>query len=329
MTTPTIEFTELQAVDFALGAFLATVFTPLAPVGPKEWQEFLARPLKEKIYRGSYENPADFIKALQASGVKDVKLPLVYYFRKPGFTNADNGKSVKGKARQNDDKFFNITALPISLDYRLYLLAWDTPALDKLGLAWYRHINSICSTFPVNYKVDTETFDVNCYVDDNRTVTLSDSSSLYVEGKRLYGIMTALTVKTQVLIGAVSPVPPDFVTVEVELKTPRSERYVVAIGDGVTETFIFDSLAWFGRTRPFNEMSVKFFANRVPAGEDTGLPAITKIFTLGATEHTLTATVFNPIGRSEINVVPPLPAGTELAIKYDNGPGIVGAFTHE
>ncbi len=208
------EFSELQAVDFGLGAHVAAAFQGLADVGTKEWREFLKRPANRKVYRHDSEGPQEFIHALMAARKAEVsvpitgervnaaELPVVYYFRKPGLTNSDETKPNRGRYSWNDlkTKALNLMMMPLSLDYQLYLLAWDKPTLDKMQLAFYAWA-TLHDKFVCKYRIAGEILDVKAFVQDHRTVTFTDASQAQ-DGNRLYAVTMPITINTQVLAGA-------------------------------------------------------------------------------------------------------------------------------
>jgi hypothetical protein len=314
-----IEISELQAVDFALGTFIAKAFAGQRNAGSKEWREFLTRPIKEQIYRGDHDDPAEFVKALQKATGQSTQFPVVYYFRKPGFTNSDNNKGTRSKAVTNGGKSFDLITLPISLDYRFYLLAWDKPTLDKMALAWYAYICAKNAEFAVKYQVDSEVFAVSAVVADNRTVTLSDITPPSTEpGIRhpFHGVMTGLTINTQILQGAPVPAPPDTIFIEVGLLNFRTERYSVAVADGQATAFAFDTTVRFGKFISFQPGLVEIHAGRHYVGRDNGSGLLEGAVTIDTVVHTLTGTVDYETGAAYPFITPPLPTGSEVSIKY-------------
>jgi len=216
------EFSELQAVDFGLGAFIAGAFNGLnAQVGPKEYREFLSRPTNRKIYRHDADSPSEFLKAFRSAkraekseggGVKTnpVELPVIYYFRKPGLTNGTNREMTRrgrysyaegeGGALTNAYKFI---VLPLVLDYRLFILSWDKPALDKIQLAWYAYATRN-DKFLCRYRIgETDLFDTQAYILDHKAMLFSDESvPPGQDAGRLYAVSTGLQISTDVIFGA-------------------------------------------------------------------------------------------------------------------------------
>lgn len=325
-----IEISELQAVDFALGTFIAKAFAGQNPnSGSKEWREFLGRDVKQQIYRGDHDDPAEFIKALQKTTGQTVQFPLIYYFRKPGFTNSDNNRAIHGKGVANGGKSFNMVALPISLDYRFYLLAWDKPTLDKLSLVWYAYVNAKNARFTTKYMIDGEPFDeIPANIADNRTVTMSDNTPQSAEaGSRppFYGVMSGMTVNTQVLQGAPVPAPPETIFIEVGLLNYRTERHSVAVSDGVATAFEFTTSGRFGKPTAFRPGFVEIYVGRHYMGSDDGNGLLKGTSTIDGTVYTLSGTVDYELGNVFPVITPVLPVGMEISIKYSTEQNMIAA----
>lgn len=220
------EFSELQAVDFGLGAFIAQAYTGMNPeVGPRKFREFLTRPVNRQIYRHDTDSPAQFVKDLQAAKkterevaggkiVNQVELPVIYYYRKPGMSNVDDVKSLRGRYSYSDERLsaFNFLVLPLVLDYTMVFLAWDKPSMDKLELGWYAHI-SRHDRFNTRYRIGEEEFDVLAIIGGHTSILLSDiTSQIGPEFGRMYAVSTGLQVSTQVIYGA-GVFPPEEITI--------------------------------------------------------------------------------------------------------------------
>jgi hypothetical protein len=204
------EFSELQAIDFSLGAYIMEAFEGLNPnTGPKQWREFLTRAVNKKIFREETDTPAEFLKNLSSSGktetvVDGVKLrlpqlPVTYYYRKPGMTNGDTRNFPK-KIVTNGTKLFDITMSPLVLDYHIVFAAWDKLSIDKMQIAWYQYVIKK-TRFTIQYEIAGEAFDVSAAVRDPYTIMFSDISIPKTEG-RLFAVDTLLTIETSVLFGA-------------------------------------------------------------------------------------------------------------------------------
>ena len=216
----TNEFSELQAVDFALGAYIVGAFSGLNPAtGPKQWREFLTRENTKRIFRDDVDSPAEFLQRLSASGKTETvqdgiksrlpQLPLVYYYRKPGMTNGE-GRNFPSRIVSTDDrtKIFELTASPLSLDYHIVFAAWDKLSLDKMQLAWYQYVIRQ-SHFDVQYELGGEALEVLAAVNDPKTIMFADASIPRTDG-RLFAVDSTLTIDTSILFGAevVPPAPP-------------------------------------------------------------------------------------------------------------------------
>jgi hypothetical protein len=151
-------YSELQTLDFALGAYLNGIFSNISLHGPKEFQEFLQRPANKKIFRHRADDTATFIRDFinheagkQTPGTPTdteirnfLNLPCVNYFRRPGLVVSDEliinhmGKSVTF----TDDlgTAFSLDCVPLTLTYGLRFVAWDDLTLDKMMLAYVNHV---------------------------------------------------------------------------------------------------------------------------------------------------------------------------------------------
>lgn len=221
----TNELSELQAVDFALGGFIAAAFTGLSQeTGPKEWREFLGRTTAAQIYRHDAESPAAFVKALQGSGLAKagkqnaLPLPVVYYSRKPGMTNSnDRSKPLDHRYVVADSlkHVYRMKFLRLDLDYSLTFVAWDRPTLDKMCLAWYAYITGADRAM-ATYRIGSETMEIPVTIDDHCNLTFTDASEPSESG-RLFAANTTYTVNTLVLFGAEIPDPPSTMRIEYQI----------------------------------------------------------------------------------------------------------------
>lgn len=212
------DMTELQAVDFALGAVIASAFTGLSEVGPANYVRFLQRPVVEKIYRTEHADAKELLDKITSDRIGSSSgadaqnrpdLPLVGYFRKPGLTNGDF-IAVSGKRLRWSESLLNalhVATLPVTLDYSMTLAAWDKPALDKLCLAWYAKVAWLKRTrFIVPAKVGGEILDVPAALTTPKEILFSDASVLASE-QRLYAVTIGLQIQTQVIVGeAIDPI---------------------------------------------------------------------------------------------------------------------------
>ncbi len=216
------EFSELQAIDFSLGAYIMGAFEGLNPnTGPKQWREFLTRAVNKKIFREETDTPAEFLKNLSSSGktetvVDGVKLrlpqlPVTYYYRKPGMTNGDARNFPNKVVTTDGTKLFDITMSPLVLDYHIVFAAWDKLSIDKMQIAWYQYVIKK-TRFTIQYELAGEAFDVGAAVQDPYTIMFSDISIPKTEG-RLFAVDTLLTIGTSVLFGA-EVSPPQIITIE-------------------------------------------------------------------------------------------------------------------
>ncbi len=224
------EFSELQAVDFGLGAFIAAAFSDLNPDrGPKGYREFLSRPANRQIYRHDADTPKDFVQAFlaaqaaakTAAGAKInlIEMPLVYYFRKPGLTNGTDreatrrGRYVWSEGEEELLNAYQFMVLPLVLDYRMFFLAWDKPTLDKLQLAWYAYA-SRHDKFTCRYRLGSEDiFEISAFMQDHKSLLCSDESvPPGQDTRRVYAVSAGMQIATDVIVGAGAE-PPEAVTI--------------------------------------------------------------------------------------------------------------------
>jgi hypothetical protein len=215
--TTAFEFSELQAVDFAFGRLLATAFDGLADKGPVAYRRFLERASNEKIVRHDYDAPHDFISAYMGARKAEqpvdantkrnrVDLPIVAYCRKPGMKNAeDRGGIHHDHVRWADggQTPVKMSVLPITLEYKLMMLAWDKLTLDKLQLAWYAFVSNHPGNhhvFDVPYQICDSPFVVKAFIQDSKAFETMDIS-LTKDEMRIFGVEATITVVTQVIMG--------------------------------------------------------------------------------------------------------------------------------
>jgi len=211
------ETSELQAVDFGLGRCIASAFDGLAAVGPVDYKEFIARDSDKQIFRHDFDAPHDFISSYvggrKGSRVVDshttanvLDLPLIAYCRKPGIKNEeDRGGMSRGKIRWDEalENAFRLSVMPLTLEYKMMTLAWDTLTLDKLQLAWYAYISDRKAgnhIFTVEYLIDAKPLDVKAFIKDTKAIETMDISLTKEEG-RVFGVEQTLIVTSQILFG--------------------------------------------------------------------------------------------------------------------------------
>lgn len=223
------EFSELQAVDFGLGAFIAASLAGMnAQAGPKGFREFLGRPTNRQIYRHDAGTPAEFLKAYRGAKAAEktvagakanlVELPLIYYFRKPGLTNGTDkemtrrGRYMFAEGEAGLENAYKFMVLPLVFDYKVFFLAWDKPTLDKLQLAWYAY-TSRHDKFTCRYQVGeaADVFEVQAYLFDHKSLLCADESVPPGQDmSRVYAVSTALQIGTDIIYGAGVDVPEEF-----------------------------------------------------------------------------------------------------------------------
>ncbi len=208
------ETSELQALDFALGASILSAFQNCAYKGPANWIKFLQAEPKDKIFRIDHEDSLSLIKALEnkektSSG--KASLPVVAYFRKPGLTNGDLTANVVNKTMFDEQlsSSMRLSFLPVAIDYSMTFAAWDMLTLDKMQIAWYAHMarNYRANRFIYPVMIDTEVLEVPVNFVDPKTVIFSDTSPPKQEAGRIYSVSYDFTVNTQLVVGEAVTVP--------------------------------------------------------------------------------------------------------------------------
>lgn len=140
---------DTRDIDIGLGNFLATLLDKLRESDPVKYAPFYKytkRSLQKKLILSSETDPKRFLRqARQRYFDKDgtanadhrEALPLVYFHRVLGFEQSLDGSEIKAK---NVGEVFNesgvkiavVDALPTTINYMVYVLAWDNGTLDKL-----------------------------------------------------------------------------------------------------------------------------------------------------------------------------------------------------
>lgn len=217
-----LEISELQNVDFSLGLHLSQAFTNFNPTyGPKQYQEFMTRPVAKQFYRGDWDEPAAFIRAIRTAestayttpdgkrvGTPD--LPVIYYFRKPGFNFGDT--EFKEAYRrlpvwsEDETQAYEVLLFPTVLTYQLKILSWDKPALDTITLIMGAHIYE-SYLFDLKYTVaGYDITPIQAEIRDHRQLRFEDESMPAEEG-RLWVVGAEFEVHTQILMGEAVSIP--------------------------------------------------------------------------------------------------------------------------
>lgn len=203
-----IEMSSLQGVDIALGVFLADAYTNHdGAKGPKAWQDFLTRPMNQRIYRYDPLDIPSFLKVIKASGkmkktdtagntVSERVLPIIGYSRKPGISNADDPFHIQsGWLTTSHGGRIKTRMTKVQVDYSVRWLAWDRNTIDVLVSAWARHIVKH-GTFPSYFTAaGIELLEIDCQIQNHTTFSISDASVIQ-EGIRIYAGETIFTVET-------------------------------------------------------------------------------------------------------------------------------------
>jgi hypothetical protein len=227
------EFSELFAIDVCVGAQILEAFKGLSG-GPKEFQQFLARPDNLKVMRHDTDAVQSFLKSYIADvkaqtsatvGGHRVNLPLLpvcWYCRKPGLASSDmhvDGPFNKWKTLwagpSDEPTVAKIRMLSVALNYNMAFVTRDKPALDKLLLAWFAYIadtRSLHHRFKVPYHINVPVgdgldVDMPAEIRDPKSCAFEDAT--VSELGNFYAASTSIEVHAAVLIGeAVSVVDP-------------------------------------------------------------------------------------------------------------------------
>jgi len=218
------EISELQSVDFSMGSYIAGAFANLeASKGPSQFNEFLTRPVAKKIYRHEFETPTDLIRSLRGSRKNEVtqvdgkisnlpQLPIVVYSRKPGMITNDDRRPIKRSVTGVSDdptKVFEVLILPVTLEYKLALVAWDMPTLDRLQLVWYAYA-AFNDKFLAKWVIGEEVFETTGIIEDHQAIAFTDTSEVGESG-RLYAAETDIRVSVQIAFGKAVSIPGELI----------------------------------------------------------------------------------------------------------------------
>lgn len=208
-------YSTIQAVDFALGGYIAKVFPQKEVIhGAKNWQAFNRRPVKEKIMRGDFETVTEVMAAIESSQKQvstnskvkynSVSLPMVAYGRKANISPADPdaGAIIKKTVKAEGD--IELILAQIEIDYRIMLMAWDIPTLDQMQMAWMFY-----SAFHADLsytEVEGQSLELSARILDAKTPMFEDASISSKES-RLHAVIIPIQVQTYVAQGQVVEVP--------------------------------------------------------------------------------------------------------------------------
>jgi hypothetical protein len=217
-----LEISELQNLDFSLGVHLSGAFTNFNPnYGPKQYQEFMSRPVSKQIYRCEQDEPAAFIRAIRTAeatayttsdgkrvGTSD--LPVIYYFRKPGFSFGDTEfkEAYRRLPAWSEDgtQAYETLMFPTVMTYQLKILSWDKPTLDTITLIMGAHLYE-SYIFNLKYAIDGyDITPIQAEIRDHRQIRFEDESLPAEEG-RLWVVGTEFEVHTQILMGEAVTIP--------------------------------------------------------------------------------------------------------------------------
>lgn len=150
-------FSQLRPIDVAFGGVIQDAYQHVSPTGhAKGFQSFLDRETKQRVYRGRYDDPVDFLKAVRskqeqvitsASGeeLNQALLPVIYYYRHLNYGLSDAANSPKTMGMHYYDtkgKHHIADAISLDISYRIVFMAYDSVTLDALVTAFLFHINT-------------------------------------------------------------------------------------------------------------------------------------------------------------------------------------------
>lgn len=216
--------TDLQSVDFCLGAAIGDCYRQINPdAGPAAYRRFVKRPVAEKIYYARNDDVQAALRKLfrHTDEAGAIDLPAIIYYRQQGLSADMNNKIqivdaarfVREEQAGGLDDAMRITMIPVTLTYSLLFLAWDRASLDAMIIAWWAHIAPLKrrhSRFLAPYVIDGERFEVGATINSPREVLTSSEEASDQPDKRLWGARTMCEVSTQAVYGAKVRIPDTF-----------------------------------------------------------------------------------------------------------------------
>ncbi|MET4696630.1 hypothetical protein [Endozoicomonas lisbonensis] len=218
------DVSELAAVDFAFGARILDAFREVdGGHGSWHFQQFMKRDGKDKVFRGEFLEPKEFVANLQAymkqaesEGKRDYNqatLPAVYYYRDLSMASADpEAGNLVLRDTVYDLNLENATMLSMvrmNLTYKVVFIAPDKPTVERMAMAWYFKIANTKQgghKFQVPYDVAGERMQMDCTIFDPQTFQAT-SVSLPKNEQRLFALECEYEVQAPVLYGESVTVP--------------------------------------------------------------------------------------------------------------------------
>jgi hypothetical protein len=141
---------DIGDIDVGFGNFLYRLLDGLRdmkPVKSAPFYQYTQREGKKKLYVATETDPKRFVRIVRnrffhKTDSKQIQsdrstLPLVYFHRVLGFDQSVTGEEIIEKDvgaiyAEDGTKAAIVDSLPATLNYMVYVLAWDMPTLDKL-----------------------------------------------------------------------------------------------------------------------------------------------------------------------------------------------------
>ena len=218
------DLSELSAIDYAFGGHILSAFDSVdAESGSFHFKQFMQKPAKEKVFRGEFQEPKEFVQSLQSymaqakeEGDKrynQTVLPAIYYFRSlnMGTADADAGNLLLDEVIYNEDKTqaSRVSMARVNLTYKVVFIAPDKPSVERLLMAWYFRIANHGRgghSFPVHYQIGGEAMTMDCQIFDPKTLQAADLSLPKGE-QRLFATECEYEVQAPVIFGEQVTIP--------------------------------------------------------------------------------------------------------------------------
>jgi len=216
-----VEYSTLEAIDFAIGKFLVNIYDNQPLNGPANWRSFLQRPTKKKILRGEFDTVSDILKTIESTEkhasqtgpvkANPVNLPLIAYTRKPSITVADpdaaaylRDSTVLAPDGVTD---LSISLAQLSLEYQICMMAFDRPTLESMQLAWVFALSKQGAK-----QLSYDVMIAGCQLEIQGSIIdpltpLFSNASLPIASGRLFAVMLPITVRIYAVMGAEIDIP--------------------------------------------------------------------------------------------------------------------------
>lgn len=146
------QISELRPIDIQVGGVIQDAYQNynLDVAYSDGFNSFLTKDKVQRAYRGRYEDPVEFLKALRSNQEQVVKngnitlnqavLPAIYYYRNLNYSLTSRSEAANNRGVTiNQDK---LDGMDLDLSYRIVFIAYDTRTLDLLVTAFMLYINS-------------------------------------------------------------------------------------------------------------------------------------------------------------------------------------------